>query len=162
MSHEIENDVGAEVHRSASELQTGFTCQRHEETRAVMDEMNDLIRRLPPELQARGRALPFPQFHQACAQGDIEMVAALMKAGAEPDGYPYTCDEMDQPPLVWLAWASDLDSKTKQEVALMLLKAGACIEEGEPMLEAMAWQDDEFACFLGCQKRAQTDWGDEP
>ncbi|QGL96392.1 ankyrin repeat domain-containing protein [Stenotrophomonas maltophilia] len=148
MSNEMDNDVGAEGHRSASESPWGLAFQHDEQTRAVMEEMDDLISRLPSELQTRGRALPFPQLHHACSHGDIEMVAALLEAGAEPDGYPYTYDEMDQPPLVWLAWASDLDSKTKQEVALLLLNADACIEEGEPRLEALAWQDEEFAQFL--------------
>lgn len=148
MSNEIGSDVGAEGDRSASDPHWSLAIQRDEETRAVMDEMDNLISRLPLEIQARGRTLPFPQFHHACSHGDIEMVDALLKAGAEPDGYPYTYDEMDQPPLVWLAWASNLNSKTKQEVALMLLKAGACIEEGEPRLEALAWQDLEFAQFL--------------
>lgn len=148
MSNEMDNDVGAEGHRSACDPHCSLLIQRDDETRAAMEEMDDLISRLPLELQVRARALPFPQFHHACSHGDIEMVAAMLEVGAEPDGYPYTYDEMDQPPLVWLAWASDLNSKTKQEVALMLLKAGACIEEGEPRLEALACQDEEFAYFL--------------
>ncbi len=148
MSNEIGNDVSAEEHRSARDPHWSLPIQDEEQTRAVMDEMDNLISRLPLELQVRARALPFPQFHHGCSHGDIEMVAAMLEVGAEPDGYPYTYDEMDQPPLVWLAWASDLNSKTKQEVALMLLKAGACIEEGEPRLEALACQDEEFADFL--------------
>ncbi|WP_099475842.1 ankyrin repeat domain-containing protein [Stenotrophomonas muris] len=148
MSNETDNDVSAEGHRSAWDPRWSLQIQCEEESLAAMEEMDDLISRLPLELQVRARASPFPQFHHACSHGDIEMVAAMLEVGAEPDGYPYTYDEMDQPPLVWLAWASDLNSKTKQEVALMLLKAGACIEEGEPRLEALACQDEEFADFL--------------
>lgn len=92
---------------------------------------------LPLELAERGRALGYPPLHHACLTGDAELVEALLKAGIGPNSYPFTEDETDEPPLIWLITANALDLDTKIAVASVLLKYGADLEEGDALPFAM-------------------------
>lgn len=116
--------------------------------RERFDEMLDAVKALPEGLQERGRSLMYPQLHNACVMGDVELVRALLATGLDPDAYTYTDDEEDQPPLVWLARDLELEFKVKCEVAQALLAAGASVEEGEPEEAAKDIGDDDFADFL--------------
>ncbi len=116
--------------------------------RERFDEMLDAVKALPEGLRERGRSLMYPQLHNACVMGDVELVRALLAAGLDPDSYTYTDDEEDQPPLVWLARDLELEFKVKCEVAQALLAAGASVEEGEPEEAAKDIGDDDFGSFL--------------
>lgn len=116
--------------------------------RERFDEMLDAVKALPENLQERGRSLMYPQLHNACVMGDVELVRALLASGLGPEAYTYTDDEEDQPPLVWLARDLELDFEVKCQVAEALLAAGASVEEGEPEEEAREIGDDDFANFL--------------
>lgn len=116
--------------------------------RERFDEMLDAVKALPESLQKRGRSLMYPQLHNACVMGDVELVTALLATGLDPDAYTYTDDDEDQPPLVWLARDLDLDFEVKCQVAEALLAAGASVEEGEPEEEAKSIGGDDFAGFL--------------
>lgn len=116
--------------------------------RERFDEMLDAVKALPEGLHERGRSLMYPQLHNACVMGDVELVRALLATGLGPDAYTYTDDEEDQPPLVWLARDLELDFEVKCQVAEALLAAGASVEEGEPEEEAKEIGDDDFANFL--------------
>ncbi|MCI1137052.1 hypothetical protein MOQ14_00510 [Stenotrophomonas maltophilia] len=116
--------------------------------RERFDEMLDAVKALPEGLQERGRSLMYPQLHNACAMGDVELVTALLATGLDPDAYTYTDDEEDQPPLVWLARDMELDFEVKRQIAEALLAAGASVEEGDPEDEAKDVGDDDFAGFL--------------
>ncbi|WP_295558147.1 hypothetical protein [uncultured Stenotrophomonas sp.] len=117
--------------------------------RERFDEMLDAVKALPEALQERGRSLWYPQLHNACVVGDVELVTALLATGLDPDAYTYTDDDEDQPPLVWLARDGELDFEVKRQIAEALLAAGASVEEGEPEQEARAADDDDFADYLG-------------
>ncbi|MEN5374430.1 hypothetical protein ABE587_12110 [[Pseudomonas] hibiscicola] len=116
--------------------------------RERFDEMLDAVGALPEGLQERGRSLMYPQLHNACVMGDVELVRALLATGLDPDAYTYTDDDDDQPPLVWLARDLELDFKAKRQIAEALLAAGASVEEGDPEEEAKDVGDDDFAGFL--------------
>jgi len=116
--------------------------------RERFDEMLDAVKALPESLQERGRSLMYPQLHNACVMGDVELVRALLTTGLDPDAYTYTDDDEDQPPLVWLARDVELDFEVKRQVAERLIAAGASVEEGEPEEEAKNAGDDDFASFL--------------
>lgn len=116
--------------------------------RERFDEMLDAVKALPEGLQERGRSLMYPQLHNACVMGDVELVRALLATGVGPDAYTYTDDEEDQPPLVWLARDGELDFEVKCQVAEALIGAGASVEEGDPEAEAKDVGDDDFASFL--------------
>lgn len=116
--------------------------------RERFDEMLDAVKALPEALQERGQSLIYPQLHNACVMGDVELVTALLATGLDPDAYTYTDDDEDQPPLVWLARDLELDFEVKCQVAEALLAAGAGLEEGEPEDEANDVGDDDFASFL--------------
>ncbi|MCI1056635.1 hypothetical protein [Stenotrophomonas maltophilia] len=116
--------------------------------RERFDEMLDAVKLLPVALQERGRSLRYPQLHNACVMGDVELVMALLATGLDPDAYTYTDDDEDQPPLVWLARNVELDFDVKRQIAEALLAAGASVEEGEPKEEAKIIGDDDFASFL--------------
>ncbi|HFF2829436.1 TPA: hypothetical protein ACGCD9_003365 [Stenotrophomonas maltophilia] len=116
--------------------------------RTRFNEMLDAVKALPEGLQERGRSLMYPQLHNACVMGDVELVRALLATGLGPDAYTYTDDEDDQPPLVWLARDLELDFEVKRQLAEALLAAGASVEEGEPEEEAKEVGDDDFASFL--------------
>ncbi|MBH1688879.1 hypothetical protein I5U86_00235 [Stenotrophomonas maltophilia] len=116
--------------------------------RECFNEMLDAVKALPEGLQERGRSLMYPQLHNACVMGDVELVTALLATGLDPDAYTYTDDDEDQPPLVWLARCVELDSEVKRQIAEALLAAGAGLEEGEPEDEAKSVGDDDFASFL--------------
>ncbi|MRI44804.1 hypothetical protein D5301_21625 [Stenotrophomonas sp. MH181796] len=116
--------------------------------RERFDEMLDAVKALPVGLQERGRSLMYPQLHNACVMGDVELVTALLATGLDPDAYTYTDDDDDQPPLVWLARDLQLDFKAKRQIAEALLAAGASVEEGELEGEAKSIGDDGFARFL--------------
>jgi hypothetical protein len=120
----------------------------NEAFRERFDEMLDAIKALPESLQERGRSLMYPQLHNACVMGDVELVTALLTTGLDPDAYTYTDDDEDQPPLVWLARDLGLDFKVKCQVAEALIAAGASVEEGEPEEEAKSIGDHDFASFL--------------
>ncbi|UXB37571.1 hypothetical protein [Stenotrophomonas maltophilia] len=116
--------------------------------RERFDEMLDAVKALPESLQERGRSLMYPQLHNACVMGDVELVTALLATGLDPDAYTYTDDDEDQPPLVWLARGVELDFEVKRQIAEALLAAGAGLEEGEPQDEAKNVGDDDFDSFL--------------
>ena len=116
--------------------------------RERFDEMLDAVKALPECVQERGRSLMYPQLHNACVMGDVELVRALLATGLGPDAYTYTDDEDDQPPLVWLARDLELDFEVKRQVAEALFAAGASVEEGDPEEEAKDVGDDDFASFL--------------
>lgn len=116
--------------------------------RERFDEMLDAVKALPEGLHERGRSLMYPQLHNACVMGDVELVRALLATGLGPDAYTYTDDEDDQPPLVWLARDVGLDFDIKRQIAEALIAAGASVEEGEPEEEAKNIGDDDFASFL--------------
>ncbi|HEL3005707.1 TPA: hypothetical protein UM358_002212 [Stenotrophomonas maltophilia] len=116
--------------------------------RERFDEMLDAVKALPEALQERGRSLMYPQLHNACVIGDVELVRALLAAGLDPDAYTYTDEDEDQPPLVWLARDIELGFEVKRQIAEALLAAGASVEEGEPEEEAKEIGDDDFANFL--------------
>lgn len=116
--------------------------------RERFDEMLGAVNSLPEALQERGRSLMYPQLHNACVMGDVELVRALLTTGLDPDAYTYTDDEDDQPPLVWLARDLELDFEVKCQVAEALLAAGASVGEGDSEEEAKSVGDDDFASFL--------------
>ncbi|BBO50840.1 MULTISPECIES: hypothetical protein [Stenotrophomonas] len=121
--------------------------------RERFDEMLDAVKALPESLQERGRSLMYPQLHNACVMGNVELVTALLATALGPDAYTYTDDDEDQPPLVWLARDLELDFEVKCQVAEALLTAGASVEEGEPEEEAKNIGDDDFASFLHAKRR---------
>ncbi len=125
----------------------------NEAFRERFDEMLDAVKALPEGLQERGRSLMYPQLHNACVMGDVELVRALLATGLSSDAYTYTDDEEDQPPLVWLARDLGLDFEVKCQVAEALIGAGASVEEGEPEEEAKNIGDDDFASFLHAKRR---------
>lgn len=116
--------------------------------RERFDEMLDAVKALPEGLQERGRSLRYPQLHNACVMGDVELVMGLLATGLAPDAYTYTDDDEDQPPLVWLARDVELSFEVKRQVAEALLAAGASVEEGDPEEEAEDVGDDDFSSFL--------------
>ena len=95
------------------------------------------VDRLPPKLVERGRALDYPPLHHACLRGEVELVRGLLDAGIGPNSYPFTEDETDEPPLIWLITADTLDTDTKIAVASLLLEFGADVGEGEALAFAM-------------------------
>lgn len=123
--------------------------------RTRFNEMLDAVKALPEGLQERGRSLMYPQLHNACVMGDVELVRALLATGLGPDAYTYTDDEDDQPPLVWLARDLELDFEVKRQIGEALLTAGASAEEGEPEREADAIGDKDFADFLRSKSRLE-------
>ncbi|MCU1023333.1 hypothetical protein [Stenotrophomonas maltophilia] len=116
--------------------------------RERFDEMLGAVKALPEGLQERGRSLMYPQLHDACVMGDVELVTALLATGLDPDAYTHTDDDEDQTPLVWLARDMELDFEVKCQVAEALIAAGASVGEGEPEEEAKNIGDDDFASFL--------------
>lgn len=116
--------------------------------RTRFNEMLDAVKALPEGLQERGRSLMYPQLHNACVIGDVELVRALLATGLDPDAYSYTDDDEDQPPLVWLARDLELDFDIKCQVVEVLIGAGASVEEGDPEAEAKSIGDHDFANFL--------------
>ncbi|KYK41006.1 ankyrin repeat domain-containing protein [Stenotrophomonas maltophilia] len=116
--------------------------------RERFDEMCVAVDALPPELKERGRALGYPQLHNACVLGELDLVKALLATGLDPDAYTYTDGDDDQPPLVWIAGAVDLDHPTKILIAEALIVSGASVEEGEPRQEAEDAGDHQFAAYL--------------
>lgn len=125
--------------------------------RERFDEMLDAVKALPEGLHERGRSLMYPQLHNACVMGDVELVTALLATGLDPDAYTYTDDDEDQPPLVWLARDVELDFEVKCQVAEALIGAGASVEEGEPKEEAKDLGDEAFVDFLN--SKGQSDRG---
>jgi len=125
--------------------------------RERFDEMLDAVKALPEGLHERGRSLMYPQLHNACVMGDVELVTALLATGLDPDAYTYTDDDEDQPPLVWLARDVELDFEVKCQVAEALIGAGASVEEGEPKEEAKDLGDEAFVDFLN--SKGQSDMG---
>lgn len=119
-----------------------------EDFRKRFDEMLEAVKALPESLQERGRSLMYPQLHNACVMGDVELVTALLATGLDPDAYTYTDDDEDQPPLVWLARNVELDFRVKRQIAEALLAAGATVGEGDSEGEAKIVGDDDFASFL--------------
>lgn len=116
--------------------------------RERFDEMCVAVDALPPELKERGRALGYPQLHNACVLGELDLVKALLATGLDPDAYTYTDGDDDRPPLVWIAGAVDLDHPTKILIAEALIVSGASVEEGEPRQEAEDAGDHQFAAYL--------------
>lgn len=116
--------------------------------RERFDEMLAAVKALPEGLQERGRSLMYPQLHNACVMGDVELVTALLATGLDPDAYTYTDDDEDQPPLVWLARDLELDFDVKRQIADALLAAGADIQEGEPEETARSAGDNDLAEYL--------------
>ena len=94
------------------------------------------IQMLPPALSERAAELPFPQLHNACLDCDLDLIAALIRAGLTGDMYPCTDDEDDQPPLVWMAEHYDGEIKPAKETIDLLLKLGADADDGCPLLVA--------------------------
>lgn len=119
--------------------------------RERFDEMLDAVKALPEGLQERGRSLMYPQLHNACVMGDVELVTALLATGLDSDAYTYTDDDEDQPPLVWLARDTELGFEVKRQIAEALIEAGASVEEGAPEEEAKNIGGDDFASFLHAQ-----------
>ena len=112
------------------------------------DEMCEAVETLPPPLIRRARALGYPQLHVACVRGEVAIVSALLTAGLAADAYPYTEDDSDEPPLVWLANEDDLALETKIQIATLLLAHGADIDEGDALNAALDADDEGFADFL--------------
>lgn len=140
-----ETDMHADI---AAAMGFGDLYSGSEAFRERFDEMLDAVKALPESLQERGRSLMYPQLHNACVMGDVELVTALLATGLDPDAYTYTDDDEDQPPLVWLARGVELDFEVKRQIAEALLAAGAGLEEGEPQDEAKNVGDDDFDSFL--------------
>ncbi|HFF6158325.1 hypothetical protein U4I95_08920 [Stenotrophomonas maltophilia] len=122
--------------------------------RERFEEMLDAVTALPESLQERGRSLMYPQLHNACVMGDVELVTALLATGMDPDAYTYTDEDGDQTPLVWLARDMELDFDVKRQIAEALIAAGASVEEGEPEEAAKDIGDDDFASFLRSKIRS--------
>ncbi|MDT3488752.1 hypothetical protein ROV93_00885 [Stenotrophomonas maltophilia group sp. msm4] len=122
--------------------------------RERFDEMLDAVKALPEGLHERGRSLMYPQLHNACVMGDVELVTALLATGLDPDAYTYTDDDDDLPPLVWLARDIEPGFEVKRQIAEALLAAGASVEEGDPEEEAKDVGDDDFANFLHAKSRS--------
>lgn len=118
------------------------------EFRDAFRQMCGAIDRLPSGIIDRARALDYPQLHNACIRGDVELVDALLNAGVSPNSYPFTEDEGDEPPLVWLAMAEDMDSQNKIAVASVLVRYGADVEEGDALSLAKQLGDAVFAHYL--------------
>lgn len=118
------------------------------EFRQAFRSMMSAVDRLPQHLLDRGRCLDFPPLHNACIQGDLAMVEALLKAGIDPDAYPFTENETDETPLIWLTMADGLDSATKTSVAALLLRYGADLKEGDILSFASQCEDQAFAAYL--------------
>lgn len=117
--------------------------------RDIFDTMHAAVESFPPELLERGREYLFPQLHNACVNGDLDVVEALLQhEGIAPDTYPCTEDENDEPPLVWLAQEPDMDTELKIRVAKALLANGADIDEGGALEHAREAGDEVFEEFL--------------
>ncbi len=112
------------------------------------DEMCAAVDALPPALKERGKALGYPQLHNACVLGELDLVKALLATGFDPDAYTYTDGDDDQPPLVWIARTVDLDHPQKVQIADVLIVSGSSVEEGEPCQEAEDAGDHQFAAYL--------------
>lgn len=112
------------------------------------DEMCAAVDALPPELKERGKALGYPQLHNACILGELDLVKAFLATGLDPDAYTYTDGDDDQPPLIWVARAVGLDHAIKILIAEALIVSGASVEEGEPYQEAEDAGDHQFAAYL--------------
>jgi hypothetical protein len=113
-----------------------------------VEEMRCAVEKLPANLIELGRSYDYPQLHRACVDGELELVKGLLDVGLSADAYTYTNDEGDWPPLRWLAEAEDMDAKLKIKVAKLLLKKGACIDEGDALEAAEDADDESFAAFL--------------
>jgi len=118
------------------------------EFRETFRQMMSAVDQLPSTLVEKGRALDYPPLHHACRSGDLELVEALLQAGIGANSYPYTEDETDEPPLIWLITADALDTDSKIAVAALLLRFGADLEEGEALAFAMESNDPLFADYL--------------
>ncbi|RLK56420.1 hypothetical protein BCL79_0807 [Stenotrophomonas rhizophila] len=114
----------------------------------------EAVDRLPKGIVGRARALNYPQLHNACVLGDVELVEGLLNAGISPNAYPFTENEWDEPPLVWLAMAEEMDPKKKISVASVLVRHGADPEEGDALTFAKQLGDSSFATYLeSCARR---------
>lgn len=118
------------------------------EFRDAFRQMCRAVDRLPSDITDRARALDYPQLHNACIRGDVELVDALLNAGVGPNSYPFTEDEGDEPPLVWLAMAEEMEAQNKIAVASVLVRYGADVEEGGPLALAKQLGDSMFAHYL--------------
>ncbi len=81
-------------------------------------------------------------------RGEVELVRGLLEAGIGPNSYPFTEDETDEPPLIWVITADTLDTDTKIAVASLLLEFGADVGEREALAFAMQSSDKAFANYL--------------
>lgn len=118
------------------------------EFREAFRQMCQAVEQLPKAVIDRGKALAYPQLHHACVQGDSELVEALLSRGVGPNSYPFTEDEGDEPPLVWLVMAEEMSIDAKMSVASILIRYGADVEEGDALSLAQQLGDWAFANYL--------------
>lgn len=102
----------------------------------VLESIEKAVAQLPPSLQAVASKMDSPVFHSACTAGEIELVLGLLDAGLDPDMYPCSDDEDDEPPLTWIARYRDQTSAEALNVAQLLIDRGADANEGKPLLAA--------------------------
>jgi ankyrin repeat protein len=116
----------------------------------VEEEMSAAIAGLPSDLRKRAEQYPFPQLHNACLDADLELIEAMLDAGLAADMYPCTEDEDDVPPLTWIAAYRDGEIGPTAATVDLLLRRGASIDEGFPLLAAAERGDIELVqIFLG-------------
>jgi hypothetical protein len=139
---------GEAIRAVAEELGWLALYDTSEPFRERFGDMYDAVEALPAHLIERGRMLGYPQLHWACVAGDIELVDALLVGELPADAYTFTDDEMDEPPLVWLAQDTQLTSELKIQVAQVLLRRGADVNEGSAVVSAVDGEDADFETFL--------------
>lgn len=129
-------------------LGLGEPYANNENFRQAFDEMHSAVEHLPADLLDRGRELPYPQLHNACIAGDLELIKALLVTGIPADTYPCTEDDEDEPALVWLAREKGMALAAKVKVASLLLSHGADVDEGGALEWAEELGEKGFAKFL--------------
>lgn len=114
---------------------------RNQEETKAMQEIEDAVAKLSPELREIASRLEAPTLHSACAAGEIDLVRALLDIGLAPDMYPCIDEEDDEPPLTWIARYRDIESTSALTVAELLIARGAGVDEGMPLLAATEAED---------------------
>ncbi len=131
----------------------------NEDMASFSDELEQALASLTPALQAVAATLEWPEFHNACAAGELELVRALLEAGIGPDAYPCTESEDDEPPLTWVARYRDQSSPEGLHVARLLIAHGArepesdverssFVDEGTPLFAALLREDVSLSRLL--------------
>ncbi len=114
---------------------------RKQEEAKAMQEMEDAVAKLSPELREIAARLEAPILHSACVAGELDLVSAFLDLGLAPDMYPCSDDEDDEPPLTWIARYRDIESTSALTVAELLVARGAGLDEGIPLSAATEAED---------------------